>query len=109
MEGVPTGGLIRQKLPQQLETEGYRCRTRTAAGRELSGLLGHGLQAALRDFLSAPSAESAAELADLLDAACAHHGVPAEELAALRAQLAEQQGPYGAEVLEALVPPRAAE
>jgi len=102
MSALSTGGPIRDQLPAGLEAEGFDCLTRHASGRELSGLLGQALNTACSTFLQDPSAENAAEVADLLKASCDHHSVAWAQVEEARQKLKEQEGCYGDLLLEAL-------
>lgn len=96
------GGPIRDKLPQKLAEEGFTCQVRQASGRELSGVLGKGLSEATQNFLQAPSAEAAAEISDLLAAACKHHQISPEQMQQAQQELREAEGSYSDLILEAL-------
>lgn len=104
MEVLPSGGLIRDRLPEALEAEGYACHTRQAEGRELNGLLGKALGDAVQQMLINPSPENAAEALDLLEAAAQNSGLDFEEVKKAQASLREDQGTYSSTVLEALLP-----
>lgn len=102
MNSLPTGGLIRDLLPERLQAEGFDCLTRNASGRELSGLLGTTLSRVIQDFLQQPSAENAAEAIDLLHAAAEHHGISPGQIEKAQEKLLQEEGKYGDTVLEAI-------
>jgi hypothetical protein len=104
MSNIPVGGLIRDQLEGRLEAEGYQCRTRQIAGRELQGAIASALTSAVSLYLAAPSAERAAEAADLLKRAAAHQDIAWNEVETQQKSLLNEQGTYSDIILEAAGP-----
>jgi hypothetical protein len=106
MEGIPLGGIIRDRTASELEALGYPCRTTSASGRQLAGLLGQALVKAVEQCMNNPSAQNAAEAADLLKALANASSIDWQQVEQCRKLLGEQQGPYSNQVLDSVGPLR---
>lgn len=99
-EGRWNGEPVRQHTPQRLRAEGYRCEVRQLDDAAFARALRSRMQDELRGYLSRPTLESLAELAELIEAlAGAGHGEEPASLEQTRAQLTAREGDYRARLV----------
>lgn len=90
--------LVRDKIPQVIETSGRRCRTRILSDEEYRKELDKKLREEIEEYFRAESSQDVLEeLADVLElirALARVHGAGWEQLEALRARKAEARGGF---------------
>lgn len=86
--------LVRDRIPEIIESKGERPITRVASEEEYVSELGKKLGEEVAEFLKAPSAEEAADILEVLYALCDAHDIDRKILEPLREKKASERGAF---------------
>ncbi|MFH0779724.1 MAG: nucleoside triphosphate pyrophosphohydrolase [Parcubacteria group bacterium] len=86
--------LVRDNIPQIIESKGEKAITRIAGEKEYEEALANKLHEEVSEFLSKPSVEEAADVLEVLRAICELKGVDLAALEETRRKKAEERGGF---------------
>lgn len=90
--------LVRDKIPQIIESSGKSCRIRILSDAEYLIMLGKKLQEELTEYLESGSMEEIADLLEVIRAVVKARGSSMEEVEKIRRDKAERRGEFGEKI-----------
>lgn len=91
--------LVRDRIPEIIESTGGVCRTRVLGDAEYLAALDAKLREELDEYLADGSIEELADLLEVLRACAAARGCSLDELEAVRSRKAEERGGFEKRIL----------
>ena len=86
--------LVRDKIPEIIETDGKTCKTRILSDEEYIASLEAKLNEEVAEYQEDKNLEEMADVLEVLQAICVARGYSLEELEALRAKKANERGAF---------------
>ena len=91
--------LVRDLIPEVIESSGNKCRTRVLSDEEYLEMLDAKLDEELAEYHADKNLEELADLLELIRAAAIARGYTLEELEAARAEKAKERGGFAKKIL----------
>lgn len=86
--------LVRDKIPEIIEKDGKRCKTRILTNEEYVASLEAKLDEEVAEYQADKNLEEMADILEVLQAICIARGYSLEELEALRAKKSDERGGF---------------
>ena len=90
--------LVRDKIPEIIETDGKACKTHILSNDEYIAALEVKLNEEVAEYQADKNLEEMADVLEVLQAICIARGYSLEELEALRAKKADERGGFAAKI-----------